>query len=123
MQVITPFLEEVINGSRENWRHDVYVGKHVVIGGKKVMKHHLTHYAVATADFTSDVVDTIMELLSQFNPGMFVYNQNVLTPTVLLWIVIALTRLNATQTKFYMEFGGKHNQEISYNNMKRKTCK
>ena len=118
-----PLLTEVKNGSRKNWRHDVYVGKHVLIDGSRVMKHHLVQYAVDTADFTTGVVDAIMGCLSEFNPGMYIYNQSVLTPTVLLWIVIALAELNAAQANFYLSNGGKHNQEKAYNEMERKACK
>ena len=123
VEVILPFLTEVISGSRKNWRHDVFIGEVVIIDGKRIMKHHLMHYAVDTADFSSDVIDAVMELMAQFNSGKIVYNQNVLMPTILLWIMIVLAELNTAEAKFYLSNGGKHNQDIAYKNLERKTCK
>ena len=88
------------------------------------MKHHLDKFAYDRAEFTDDVVDTLMSLLNKpNNPSMFLYIQTVMVPTVLYWIVISLAELSGGEARYYLANGGKRNAEKAVMNLEAKSCK
>ena len=87
------------------------------------MKHHLSSYCVDVADFTDEVVHNVRLLLDGIYPNMFDYNNTVLLPTILFWIVVGLAELNGPQARFYLAMGGKRNEEIAYQKLKVKARK
>ena len=65
-------------------------------------------------DFTDEVVHNVCLLLDGIYPNMSDYNNTVLLPTILFWIVVGLAELNGPQTRFYLAMGSKRNEEIAY---------
>ena len=121
--LITVLLTEVKEGKRKNWRHDVFVGKHIILNGRRLMKHHLTQYSVDSGDFSEQALDTVRTCMTKYNSDMFTYNETVLIPTTLRWIVVALGEVNGAQAQYYLANGGKRKGEEAYRRLENKACK
>ena len=117
-----PLLKEVKDGTRKNWRHDVFNGKRVLMDGRRVMRHHLNWLNSDNGDFKPEILDLILKLLAEYNPNMHIYNSVVLTPTLIYWATVVLADISPAEARFYLANGGKHNIEASYKLMERKAC-
>ena len=124
VQIMLPYIRAIEKNERPNWRHDLFIGKKVVMNGKQLRKHHLTSLALDTAEFSEDIIDAIMEALTDAgDKKMFTYYQTVVLPTVLYWIVIGLGKLDAGPARFYLANGGRRNAEEAIKRLEQKSRK
>ena len=108
VKLVMPLLGEIKFGHRLSWRHDVMVGKQVLLNGKRIMKHDLMHFNCnEIGDFTDEAREIIFSKVQVFNPDDFDYNTKVLVPTMLHWIVMILAKLSGPKALFYLLNGGK----------------
>ena len=110
MKMVTPLLLNVINGTRPNWRHDLFYGRgnSVIIDGYRLHKHILWQYNLncGYGDLTEKNRDMISRKIKNINPDNFKYNIEVLVPTIYEWLMISVGELSATCARYYLQNGG-----------------
>ena len=100
---VQELLSQVADGTLPNWRHDVKSKISSDNGG--VRSHQLARY-VYYGDFNEEFLDEMTQYLNRVFNRKDGYNNLVLLPTLLRWIVIASYEMDGRMANYYLENGG-----------------